>query len=118
LSEEQFFIEKNSKVLRENIKRLYPRAQTIRILSSDFRLGVKKVATMQFDIIFVDPPYHTQYIQKTLALIIKYQLLRDNGVIIAEHHSDESLKIPEPLSLKKKRKYGETTISCIATIRA
>jgi 16S rRNA (guanine966-N2)-methyltransferase len=112
------FIEKKSKVLRENIKNLYPRAQTIRIISSDFRLGVKKLPNKQFDIIFVDPPYHTHYTQKTLALITKYNLLRDNGVIIAEHHSDESLEIPKTLSLKKKRKYGETTVSFITTIRA
>jgi 16S rRNA (guanine(966)-N(2))-methyltransferase RsmD len=112
------FIEKKSKVLRENIKNLYPRAQTIHIISSDFRRGVKRVVNKQFNIIFVDPPYHTQYIQKTLALIMKYRLLSNNGVVIVEHHSDEALKVPENLLLEKKKKYGETTVSFITNIRA
>jgi 16S rRNA (guanine966-N2)-methyltransferase len=108
------FIEKNSRVLRENIKNLYPHAQTIHIISRDFRHGVKKIADKQFDVIFVDPPYRTQYTQKTLALITKYHLLRNNGVIVVEHHSDEELEIPRNLSLEKKKKYGETTVSFIA----
>jgi 16S rRNA (guanine966-N2)-methyltransferase len=112
------FIEKNSTILRENIKNLYPHAPTIHIISTDFRAGVRKIATRQFDIIFVDPPYRKQYIQKTLALIMKYHLVRNNGVIIVEHHSDEVVKVPESLSLHKKKKYGETTVSFIVAIRA
>jgi 16S rRNA (guanine966-N2)-methyltransferase len=112
------FIEKKPKVLRENIKNLYPRDQTIHIIPSDFRSGIKRVANKRFDIIFVDPPYHRQYCQKALALITKYRLLGNNGVLIVEHHSDEVLKVPENLSLKKKKKYGETTVTFFVTIRA
>ena len=36
---------------------------------------------IKFDLIFLDPPYNTDYIEKSLELISKYNLLNDNGLI-------------------------------------
>lgn len=46
----------------------------------------------QFDFIFLDPPYNKKLINSTLAEIFEANLLRENGIIIAEHSPSESLE--------------------------
>ena len=68
---------------------------------------------MKFDIIFLDPPYATNYIEKSIELIIEKDLLQDNGIIIIE--TDEKDRIIEQIKDKKVniydiRKYGRIDI--------
>ena len=66
----------------------------------------------KFDIVFLDPPYNKNFIQETLKILVKNDIIRENGILIAEHHIDDQL--PEysgRLKLSRKQKYGETTVS-------
>lgn len=111
------FIEKKSKFLYENIKHLFTSTQRIRIFTGDFRVCLKKVIAKNFDIIFVDPPYRKNYIQKAINLIAKYHLFESNGIMVVEHHHAEQFSLPTDYSLAKKKHYGETTISFIIKTR-
>jgi 16S rRNA (guanine(966)-N(2))-methyltransferase RsmD len=65
-----------------------------------------------FDIIFLDPPYHTDELLKAINAIKTSGLLRQGGILIAEHFT--KIPLPESFgSLKKKRdyKYGDTVLS-------
>ena len=63
----------------------------------------------KFNIIFLDPPYKTDYAINAIEQIFKYNLLEDDGIIIVE--TDDENKIDD---IKKKnnievydtRKYG------------
>ena len=64
----------------------------------------------KFDIVFLDPPYMTGLLQKALEASVG--VVRENGIIICEHPSEEEL--PEKagsFSLKKNYKYGKIVIS-------
>ncbi|MGI5971617.1 MAG: 16S rRNA (guanine(966)-N(2))-methyltransferase RsmD [Oscillospiraceae bacterium] len=66
----------------------------------------------QFDLIFIDPPYMTNHIEKALNIIRKFDILSDGGIIICE--SSETKPTPaaqEPLRLLKEYKYGKIKIS-------
>lgn len=104
------FIEKLPRILYNNIKTFSP-SQSITVLSNDFRPALKKLKNKKFDIIFADPPYGKHYANKTLKLIEYYNLLRNGGIIVLEHSTDEELKSMESLALLKSKKYGDTRVS-------
>lgn len=64
------------------------------------------------DIFLLDPPYRDGLLTDAIERIAELDLLADDGVIVAEHHSDE--KLPDTLSgftkLKEKR-YGTILVN-------
>ena len=65
-----------------------------------------------FDIIFMDPPYHSDEILNALSALGTSQILNDGGVVIAEHFAKRSL--PDDLNDLRKVKdynYGDTILS-------
>jgi 16S rRNA (guanine966-N2)-methyltransferase len=67
-----------------------------------------------FDLVFMDPPYTTGLIEKTLEKEGFTDLLAPGGLIIAEHSSKESLQISlSGLDIYRQKKYSKTMISFI-----
>jgi 16S rRNA (guanine(966)-N(2))-methyltransferase RsmD len=67
---------------------------------------------MQFDIIFVDPPYQSDEIDRVLPYIEEYNMLKENGCLLVEHSS--KIALPEhiqKIKLTKNYKYGDTMIT-------
>lgn len=72
-------------------------------------LNYLKKETEKFNIIFLDPPYKTDYIYRSIEKILQYNLLAEDGIIIAE--TDDENKIEEIKKIKNieiydARKYG------------
>lgn len=66
----------------------------------------------EFDIIFLDPPYNQGLTYKTLLALSEHNILRTNGLVIAEYGRKE--EIPDQLSnfrQVRKESYGDTVIS-------
>lgn len=67
---------------------------------------------LTFDIIFLDPPYHTDEIDDALSAIERSGILNENGSIVAEHFKKREL--PERLRTLTKEKvyhYGDTVLT-------
>jgi len=65
-----------------------------------------------FDIIFLDPPYHTEEIMSALSAIGSSRILKQDGVVIAEHFVKRDL--PDEFHTLHKIKdyhYGDTVLS-------
>ena len=67
----------------------------------------------RFDIIFLDPPYNTNYIYIATKMIIEYKLLNKDGIIIAE--TDDIDRILNEISsldinIKDIRKFGRVKL--------
>ena len=103
----------SGKAIRENLRRLnlanrgklwvMPVTRALRLLA---RQGET------FDLIFMDPPYERRLIEPALKIIDKETLLRDSGVLIAEHSVREPITFHlETLNLTDQRRYGSTTLS-------
>lgn len=65
-----------------------------------------------FDVIFLDPPYASNELEIALPLLGAGRILKDEGIVVAEHSSKKILP-PEigSLKLKKIYKYGDTSLS-------
>jgi 16S rRNA (guanine966-N2)-methyltransferase len=66
----------------------------------------------RFDIFFLDPPYHSEEINKVLPLIGEKELLNDSGIVIVEHFFKK--KMPETagkLIINRSYRYGDTMLT-------
>ena len=67
----------------------------------------------QFDIIYLDPPYATDYILKSLKKIIELDIAKEESLIIIE--TDDEKRVEKEIKnidieIVDKRKYGRATI--------
>ena len=81
------------------------------ILWSDYRDALLKIED-PVDIIFLDPPYGSGFLEDALEMIASCGILSDGGIVVAEYAVGEEL--PDSfgaLSVIKKKKYGKIGIS-------
>lgn len=72
----------------------------------------EELKDMSFDIIFLDPPYHTEEITEALTAIGKSHLLKCDGIVIAEHFAKKQLPHEfGSLRLTRDYRYGDTVLS-------
>lgn len=104
------FVEKDRKQankIRETLKMLDFKNGVV-LCCNVFSLKLKE----KFDIIFLAPPYCDLLVNKTISLIEKKHWLKENGIIIAQHHKKENIeKRIGSLMLEKQKSFGETILS-------
>ncbi len=91
------------KILKENLKNI----DNYVISNKEYNKFLNET-NEQFDIIFLDPPYKMNLINKSIDIIIKRNLLKKNGLIICEYETEQ---INCNLKLIKEKKYGTKKIN-------
>lgn len=114
--EKVVFVDQNPKaveIIHINLKscRFDEKAEVYR---NDSKRALKAIVkrNMQFELIFLDPPYAKQRIEDDISFIAKNHLLLETGTILTEH--DASMQLPdtiEPFTCIRKEIYGDTAIS-------
>ena len=61
---------------------------------------------IKFDIIFLDPPYKTNYIPDILEYLDKFELLTEKGLIVVEYEIDNFNRNFSNIIEYKSKKYG------------
>jgi len=83
------------------------------ILNTDYQQYIKNSKGKEkFDIIFLDPPYQTDMLDKALNRIAECDILHDNGIIICESDRTEPLS-SEGMELVKHARYGKVYITIL-----
>ncbi len=96
-----YFIEHNEvaiRVLTENTNNV----DGAYILKTDYKKYLKETKN-KFDIIFLDPPYKNNLLNKSLKYIEEYELLNDGGIVVCEYETERPIT---NLKLIKEKKYG------------
>lgn len=84
-----------------------------RKIKADFRTALRILRGSKFDIVFCDPPYGTDYAEKTYGLLIKYGMLSECGVVVLEYSSGKTLNgIPED-RIADNRIFGATAFMTV-----
>ena len=64
------------------------------------------------DLVFIDPPYGSGYVDKTLRFISAHDMVSDGGMVVVEHGSAETPAAQwGRMSLRKQKRHGDTVIS-------
>ncbi|MDR1664232.1 MAG: 16S rRNA (guanine(966)-N(2))-methyltransferase RsmD [Clostridiales bacterium] len=96
-------------VIRENLRKtkLAERAGVL-ALSAGEALARLFNDKKTFDIIFMDPPYGSELAKTTFALLARYNILKDGGILIAELPSEGDAPVSEIFAPLKSKTYGST----------
>ena len=96
-------------LLKRNIAKLGMPEVCREIIFSGYDVALERLSGRRFDVIFIDPPYASDYASHALSIIGKKDMLADGGIIVAEHDSGKSLE--NDAFLCDCRKMGNTSVS-------
>ncbi len=60
-----------------------------------------------YDLIFLDPPYHKNFLEKVATLLELNGYLSSSAFVYVEHAEDEQIKLPDTWQLKKSKVAGQ-----------
>lgn len=75
-------------------------------------LRILRTAGIHFDLVFMDPPYHSRNVRDALINLAESDMLRKGAVIVVEHDRHE--EIPTDIAdirITDQRKYGKTLVT-------
>lgn len=104
-----YFVD-NNKILIDIIKQnIIGMNENVYLIKKDYIEALKyfKDCNIKFDVIFLDPPYKLNLINKSIELIEDYHLLNNDGIIVCEYESEQ---IISNYAIIKEKKYGSKNI--------
>ncbi len=98
-------------ILRKNLEKTgFVNLAECKLIEFDSYL---RAAREQFDLIFLDPPYHQGLAEQALQLIAERKLLQPEGTIVLECDGDEAISLPDCFQQVKQTKYGRVKITIL-----
>lgn len=90
-----------------------------RVMRDDALRAIKRLTKMGeiFDVVFADPPYASNELERLLAEPATRALLAPQGTLVVESERRHSLPTPEGLTAIDTRRYGDTIVTCFAPAR-
>ena len=109
--EKVIFVDQNFKaikIIKANLQHLNIDEQAeVYKNNADRALKALSKREIQFDVIFLDPPYDKGLIDEALDGIIKFNLLKENGIIVCEFNHKEEIDT-KSFHVIKRYHYGLT----------
>ena len=112
-----YLVDNNRKAIetiKKNINTI--NIENANVLNLDYKKALLyfKENNIKFNIIFLDPPYKTDYIENSINLIDEYDLLEKNGIIICESSDLNKIIYSNSYKSIKDKKYGDKYIVIIS----
>ncbi|MBE6564797.1 MAG: 16S rRNA (guanine(966)-N(2))-methyltransferase RsmD [Ruminococcaceae bacterium] len=101
------------RVIRENAQKtkLFSACRLIRSSHKEYLRGAK--GREVFDIVFLDPPYaEAETLRESLELLVRYELLAQNALVICETDRKEPMEA-EGLRVLRHNRYGRVFITLL-----
>lgn len=99
-------------IIQKNIEKTHL-SEKIEMYNCDFKNIFSKIDDVKFDIVFIDPPYKTNYIKIAIEKLLETKHIDENTLMIAETDETERvLKEIENLKIEiiDQRKYGRANL--------
>ena len=114
---ECYFVDANKdaiKLISNNLKSI--NMQTSNVLNLDYTFALNEFCKLglKFDIVFLDPPYATDFAENAINFIKNNDLLSNFGIIAWEHDNTKLQYIKENFKDSKTKKYGKKYLTFIA----
>ncbi len=114
-----YLVDKNNKacqIINKNIQNID--VSNAFVINKDYKEALKYFSKeeLKFDLIFLDPPYKTDFIEKSINLIETLNLLSDTGLIIAESDKLDRIIYSEKYCVLKEKKYGDKFVVILKKI--
>ena len=87
-----------------------------KVLCADIADAIPKLKKAGlFNIIFMDPPYDSDLVEKALINIYDSNILHPDGFVIIEKPESKDINIPNMFNILNQKKYGSTSILIVKT---
>ena len=86
------------------------------VINLDYKKALNYLKDKKIDLIFLDPPYKTDFIEQSIKLIDEYNILNEDGLIICENDSLDKIVYPNNYEVVKDRKYGDKWVVILKKI--
>ena len=105
------YSKKAVQIIKSNVQKTHFEQQ-IHIINKDYIKTLDEIKDKKFDIIFLDPPYNTEFGLNSIKYIIENHMLKQEGIIIFETDREEAyIKCAEEFAnIKDIRKYGRVKL--------
>lgn len=98
------------KLIRENLA-VTALANRATVLTADYAT-VLSGAVEKYDLVFLDPPYETKLLERSLELVSQFDILREHGIIICESPQEKSLPdLSAPYGKYREYRYGKIKVT-------
>ena len=100
-----YFIENNNaayKCILTNLKTTHFE-EVSTVLKQDVVLGLRNIMEKEVDIIFIDPPYHGDFYERTIAQLSNMSYVTSNTMIIIESGLDMDFSFAEDYGFEVRR---------------
>ena len=105
-------------IIKRNIKKTHLEKEVI-LYEGDYENILDTKIQEKLDIIYIDPPYKTNYAIRAVQLLLEKQLLKTDSIVLIETDIPEEvltkLKQIEEIQITDIRKYGRATIIVLQT---
>ena len=99
-------------VIKKNVEKTRF-GEKCRVLNTDYKSAIRTYAGKEkFGIVFLDPPYNSDYIKDALERMTRADILLDNALVVCESNSPEPIEA-SGLSIRRFAKYGKTYITVL-----
>ncbi len=113
-----YFNDVNSKafnIIKKNISTLDITNKS-NILNMDYQTALKTLANTKIDIVFLDPPYQTNYIENCLKIMENSNILNSGSLVICESDDFKKIVYSDKFDLVKFKKYGNKWVVILRKI--
>jgi len=107
------FVESNAghlEVLNKNSERI---DSDFDIVYADYMNALKRLEGKQYDVVFLDPPYQSDFAKKAMTYLAENDMISDGGLIVLEASNQNIPTITEPYEIDKQKQYGKTSVLLI-----
>ena len=98
-------------IINKNIKKAKFENES-KVIKSDF-ISFLNSTNQKFDLIFLDPPYGSDYYENSLCLLKQNDLLNQNAVIVVESSKDVVPNFPSYYEITRQKFYGTVCVSLL-----
>ncbi len=111
-AKEGYFVDSGKeigKILKQNLMGI----ENSHLFLMDYSLALQKfqMDKIQFDLIFLDPPYHLSLLNKAMNEIISANILKKGAMIVCEYEEEKPIISLSSFSIVKEKKYGDKNIT-------
>ncbi len=92
--------------------KLQQQCQVINLSAARFIQG-KSIQACRFDLVFMDPPYRSPVLNRTIKMIAELGFLSPSGTLVVEHDHRDVIEVPLPLEIWKQKRYGYSSVTFI-----
>ncbi len=101
-------------IIKENAIKTHFENQ-IKIINKDYKKALEEIKNKKFDIIFLDPPYQTNFGLEAIKIIVDCNILKKDGIIVFETDREEIINtISEDVEVTGVRKYGRVKLAFLS----